>query len=200
VALRKQGTFWRCVDRGCLLRGEGIGTIQVLPDPTGQERNEQSYDDRNPVDIDEGSEEIAQPGAGMTPPVGLGAGEAMPTEAVGQPGVAGSYPSGRVASASSPEVVSGNATPLGNGWQGRRTRSMLLPPRRRRTAKFATPWIAILPSLNRHYVNTWTNKDFQMSSSRTLRCGCPQAAPIPSTRWSAGLFAVWKSRWASGCR
>jgi uncharacterized protein (TIGR02271 family) len=65
----------------------------------------------NPVDIDEGSEEIAQPGAGMTPPEGLAAGEAMPTEAVAQPGVASSYPSGRVAPAASPEAVSGSAIP-----------------------------------------------------------------------------------------
>ncbi len=65
----------------------------------------------NPVDIDEGSEEIAQPGAGMTPPEGLAAGRAMPTEAVAQAGVASSYPGGRVAPAASPEAVSGSATP-----------------------------------------------------------------------------------------
>jgi uncharacterized protein (TIGR02271 family) len=47
----------------------------------------------------------------MTPPVGLAAGEAMPTEAVAQPGAASSYPSGRVASAAPPEVVSGSAIP-----------------------------------------------------------------------------------------
>ncbi len=65
----------------------------------------------NPVDIDEGSEEIAQPGAGIPSPVGLAAREAMPTEAVGQPGVAGSYPSGRVAPAAPPELASGSVTP-----------------------------------------------------------------------------------------
>jgi acetylornithine deacetylase/succinyl-diaminopimelate desuccinylase-like protein len=82
----------------------------------------------------------------------------------------------------------------------RRTRSMRLPQVQRRTAKFATSWIAIPPCLNRHCVNTWTNKDFQRSASRTLACGCRQAAPIPATRGSAGPFVVWKSRWASGCR
>ena len=89
----------------------GNVVISLTVDDTKIHETISALEAHNPVDIDEGSEEIAQPGAGMTPPVGLGAGEAMPTEAVGQPGVTGSYPSGRVASASSPEVVSGNATP-----------------------------------------------------------------------------------------
>jgi uncharacterized protein (TIGR02271 family) len=90
----------------------GNVVLSLTVDDTKIHETISALEAHNPVDIDEGSEEIAQPGAGMTPPVGLAAGEAMPTEAVGQPGVAGSYPSGRVASASSPEVVSGNATPL----------------------------------------------------------------------------------------
>ena len=47
-------------------------------------------------------------------------------------------------------------------------------PNAERTAKFAIPWIAIPPILNQHCVNTWTNKDFQMSASRTVPCGCPK--------------------------
>jgi uncharacterized protein (TIGR02271 family) len=60
----------------------------------------------NPVDIEEGSDELAQTGGGMPPPVGLGAGKAMPIEALGQPGAASSYPSGRAAPTAPPEMVS----------------------------------------------------------------------------------------------
>ncbi len=90
----------------------GNVVLSLTVDDTKIHETISALEAHNPVDIDEGSEEIAQPGAGMTPPVGLAAGEAMPTEIVGQPGVAGSNPSGRVASASLPEVVSGSATPL----------------------------------------------------------------------------------------
>jgi hypothetical protein len=38
----------------------------------------------NPVDIDEGSEELSQTGGGMAPPVGLGAGDPAPHQRFGE--------------------------------------------------------------------------------------------------------------------
>jgi uncharacterized protein (TIGR02271 family) len=90
----------------------GNVVLSLTVDDTKIHETISALEAHNPVDIDEGSEELSQTGAGIPPPAGLGTGVgAIPTGEVAQPGVTSSYSSGRVAPAAPPEVASGSVTP-----------------------------------------------------------------------------------------